>query len=96
MTSYNNVKFTLHKLKPELKEKFGVKKIGFFDCFIDRHHNDLCELNILVELEQPLGWRFFELKERLEYRLGFPIDICTPAALKPALKDEILEQTHFV
>ncbi len=96
MTSYNNVKFTLHKLKPVLKEKYGVKKIGFFDCFLDKHHNGLCELNVLVELEQPLGWRFFELKEWLEFKLGFSIDICTPASLKPALKDEILSQTHYV
>jgi predicted nucleotidyltransferase len=51
---------------------------------------------VLVELEQPLGWRFFEMKEWLEFKLGFSIDICTPASLKPALKDEILSQTHYV
>lgn len=89
------VKATLHKLKPVLKEKFGVKRIGYFDSYIDHHHNKLCELNILVELEQPLGWDFFSLKQFIEKRLGMSIDICTPNALRPALKDEILENTVY-
>jgi predicted nucleotidyltransferase len=85
----------LHRLKPQLREKFGVTRIGYFDFYIDHHHNQHCELNILVELEKPLGWDFFSLKEFLERRLGMSIDICTPNALRPALRDEILSQTVY-
>jgi len=89
------VKATLRKLKPMLREKYGVQRIGYFDLFIDHHHNKLCELNILVELERPLGWDFFSLKQFLEKRLGMSIDICTPNSIRPALRDEIYEHTVF-
>ena len=90
------VREAIHRLKPQLHQKFGVKKIGYFDSYIDYHHNQHCELNILVELERPLGWEFFALKEFIEKRVGVSIDICTPNALKPALRDEILAETRFV
>lgn len=86
----------LTRLKPQLESKWGVQKIGFFDCYLAHHHSADCELNILVELEKPLGWEFFALKEWLELKLGMRIDICTPNALKPSLRDEMLQQTHFV
>jgi predicted nucleotidyltransferase len=86
----------IRRLKPQLESKWGVDRIGFFDCFIDHHHHADCELNILVELSKPLGWEFFALKEWLESKLAMRIDICTPNALKPALKEEILDQTIFV
>ncbi|MFN8776677.1 MAG: hypothetical protein ACK5XV_07925 [Flavobacteriales bacterium] len=90
-----SLRASLHRLKPVLREKFGVKRIGYFESYIDYHHNQHCELNILVELERPLGWDFFALKEFIERRLGMSIDICTPQALRPALRDEIISQTTF-
>ena len=55
----------LQRLKGELFKKFGVLKIGYFESYIDYHHNKLCDVNILVELEEPAegfgsrgnGWR---------------------------------------
>lgn len=85
----------IRRLKPELESKFGVRRIGFFEDFIDRTHTENCEVNILVEFEKPLGWKFFELKEWLQYKLKMRIDICTPRSLKPALKSEIMDQTQF-
>lgn len=86
----------LSRLKPILKEKWGVKKIGYFNEYLDVRHTLNCELNILVELEKPLGWEFFALKEFIQEKLELPIDICTPKALKPAIKDEILSTVRFV
>ncbi len=86
----------LQRLKGELFKKFGVLKIGYFESYIDYHHNKLCDVNILVELEEPLGWKFFDLKEFIELKLDIHIDICTMKALKPALKEDIIANTHFV
>jgi len=96
MNQYPGIKHKLHELKPELKRRYGVNKLGFFDCYIDTHHNEHCELNVLVELQRPLGWEFFGLKQFIEKKLQIRIDICTPNALKPALRDEIIANTHFV
>jgi uncharacterized protein len=96
MKEYAGVHSQLLRLKPILSQRFGVDRIGYFDCFLDQHHNQDCELNILVILEKPLGWEFFELKEFLQKKLQTRIDICTPKALKPALREEIMNQTRFV
>lgn len=86
----------LQRIKPQLRSKWGVLKIGYFETFLDKKHTLNCELNILVELEKPLGWEFFAMKEWIQNKLRIPIDICTPKALKPSLKEEILDQTVFL
>ncbi len=86
----------LTSLKPILMEKWGVKKLGYFYDYRDVHHTVNCELNVLVELEKPLGWEFFTLKEFIQEKLEIPIDICTPRALKVALKEEILSKVRYV
>lgn len=53
-------------------------------------------MDILVELKEPLGWDFFELKEFLEAKLNRSVDLVTRNALKKQLRDRILSQTVFV
>ncbi len=86
----------LTRMRYDLERRYGVTRLGCFDCFIDHHHNRLCDINVYVELEKPLGWKFFELKEYLEQKLEVHIDILTPRAIKPALKDEIMAAIEFV
>jgi predicted nucleotidyltransferase len=85
----------LSRMRYDLERRYGVTRLGCFDCYIDHHHNRLCDINVYVELEKPLGWKFFELKEYLEQKLGIHIDILTPRGIKPALKEEIMSAIHF-
>jgi predicted nucleotidyltransferase len=86
----------LTRMRFDLERRYGVTRLGCFDCFIDHRHNRLCDINVYVELQKPLGWKFFELKEYLEQKLEVHIDILTPRAIKPALKDEIMAAIEFV
>jgi len=86
----------LQRLKGDLHSRYGVVRIGCFDCFIGHRHDATCDLNILVELEKPLGWQYFALKEFIETKLQIQIDIFTERALKPSLREEILSNVHFV
>jgi hypothetical protein len=86
----------IKRLKPELHRKFGVTRIGCFDCYIDHHHNRLCDINVLVELEKPLGWDFFALKEFLQRKLEIHIDIITANAIKPAMQADVMKEVHFI
>lgn len=95
MTSDSEILHDLRRLKKELREKFGVTSIGVFDCYRHVHHDLTCEVNVLIELEKPLGWKYFALKEFLERKLALRIDIFTRKALKPALQEEILSKTVF-
>ncbi|MFN6378531.1 MAG: hypothetical protein ACK4WD_04610 [Flavobacteriales bacterium] len=86
----------LARLKPELRSRWGVKRIGCFDVYLDKHRSFDCELNILVELERPLGWEFFAMKEWVQLKLRMPIDICTENSIKPDLKKKIFANIQFV
>jgi len=86
----------LKDLKPLLEEEFGVKEIGYFGSFALGEESESSDVDILVELKAPLGWKFFELKEFLEDKLGRPVDLVTQNALKERLRNEILSSTIYV
>ena len=86
----------LRRYMPELRRKYGVRKLGVFNSFLAQHHSGICDLNVLVELDQPLGWAFFDLKMYLERKLQMHIDVFTEDSLKPALREQIMNEIKFV
>ena len=96
MKAVTTIEDELKELKPFLQEKYSVKRLGYFGSFATGNQTDSSDVDILVELENPLGWDFFSLKEFLESRLNRNVDLVTKNALKEQLKDDILRQTKFV
>jgi len=86
----------LNELKPYLQEEFSVKKIGVFGSFSDNNFHQDSDIDILVELEKPIGWRFFTLEMYLEKVFDRKIDLVTKPTLKKQLKEQVLEQVHYV
>ena len=86
----------LEELKPELYEKYGVKSIGLFGSFSDNSFNEESDIDLLVELERPIGWDYFKIEPFLEHVLGRKVDIVTKNALKAQTKDSILEQLEYI
>lgn len=86
----------LKELKPILKKEYGVKEIGVFGSFADGTQTDDSDIDLLVELERPIGWKFFGLEIFLEKTLGRKIDLVTKNALKDQLRDEILSSVVTV
>lgn len=79
----------LRKILPEIESRYGVNRIGYFCEFLDRHGNKTTEVNVIVELQKPMGWKFFELREFIESRLRRRIDIVTPRGLKAMFRADI-------
>ena len=48
-----------NELKPSLQKEFAVKEIGVFGSFSDNTFHQDSDIDILVEFEKPIGWRFF-------------------------------------
>lgn len=86
----------LEELKPILRNDFAVKEIGVFGSFIDEKQSDDSDIDILVELERPIGWKFFSLEKYLEQVFGRKIDLVTKKALKKQIKDNILQKVKYV
>ena len=86
----------LKELKPELKKQFAVREIGLFGSFADNSFSEDSDIDILVELERPIGWKIFTLEIYLEKVFGRKIDLVTKNALKEQIKDNILKQVNYV
>ena len=66
MITKESILFTLQELKPTLCEDYAVERIGLFGSFLDDTNTDLSDIDIIVELERPIGWKFFSLEISLE------------------------------
>jgi hypothetical protein len=96
MISKDEIINKLRELKPNLQNDYSVKEIGLFGSFSDETFNEESDIDILVELNQPIGWKFFSLEIYLEKTFGRKIDLVTKSALKEQLKDKILKQVNYV
>ena len=86
----------LQELKPYLAEEFAVKEIGLFGSFSDGSYSETSDIDLLVELERPIGWKFFSLEMYLEEIFGRKIDLVTKNALKEQLREGILKQVNYI
>jgi predicted nucleotidyltransferase len=66
---------------PQLKSNFGVKKIALFGSFFKQKETKASDVDIFIEFEKPIGFKFIDLTERLENLLGRKIDVLTPAGM---------------
>ena len=96
MDSKNDILERLRELKPILIKDYSVREIGLFGSFSDNTYSENSDIDILVELERPIGWRFFSLEIFLEKSFGRKIDLVTKDALKEQIRDQILKQVKYV
>jgi len=98
MNTLEEIKKILAGHKEEIKEKYGVVLIGVFGSCARGKQKEGSDVDILVELERPIGLRFFELWDYLEEVLGTGLDILTLEAVrqKPLLWESIKEDLAYV
>ena len=96
MNSEEEILEKLRELKPVLREDFSVRRIGLFGSFTDGTSTETSDIDILIEFEKPIGWRFFSLEIFLERIFGRKVDLVTRDAIKEQIKEQILEQVKEV
>ena len=95
MKVLNEIEEILRGYRPFLQEKFKVKEIGIFGSYARDEESEESDVDILVEFSEPIGWEFFDLKELLQEILGKEVDLVTMKALRPQMKDKILEEVVY-
>ncbi len=84
----------LRSHRAELREA-GVKSLKLFGSVVRGEAGPESDLDILVEFSRPIGLlAFVGLKQRLAELLGRSVDLVTPEALKPPLRDGILNEAN--
>jgi predicted nucleotidyltransferase len=61
---------------------YGVKKIGVFGSYAKGHPDETSDIDVFVEFEHPIGFRFIEFAEYLERLLGRKVDVLTSAGIQ--------------
>ena len=82
-----------------LVEEFSVKSLSIFGSVVRGEERPESDVDILVEFEPDASIGLFEfvrLKNALSDLIGLPVDLGTPDALHPALKEEILQEALHV
>ena len=83
-----------------LAETYGVKKIGLFGSYAKGTHTEASDIDIIVEFETPLGFKFMEFADYLEEILGKPVDVLTVGGLQgiriPYIAQSIRESIVYV
>jgi hypothetical protein len=76
------IKKLLVEAYPYLAEEYGVKKIGLFGSYVQGEPTEASDIDLVIELEEPLGFRFIEMTEYLEKILGKKVEVLTPEGIK--------------
>ena len=81
----------------EIRKRFGVRKIGIFGSFARGEEREGSDIDVLVEFQDNYETfdNFMDLKYFLEDLFGRKIDLVTMDALRPQLKDDILQEVIY-
>jgi uncharacterized protein len=95
--SLSEIKKIIQQHKEDLKEKYAVKEIGIFGSYARGEQDETSDIDILLELEKPVGIvKFLKLERRLSLLLETKVEIVTKKALKPYIGRQILQEVDYV
>ena len=72
-----------------LEQEYGVERIGVFGSVARGQETDDSDVDIVVKLREPIGFKFLEFVEFLEKILGKKVDVLTEEGVKNIRIQEI-------
>jgi hypothetical protein len=98
MKTLDEIKTELSTHKQRLRNDYHVRRIGIFGSRVRQDDTHLSDVDILVELDQPVGWEIVDLHRFLEELLNLKVDLVTKGAVarKPLLWQSIQEDLIYV
>jgi hypothetical protein len=82
MATRENLTEILRENYPYLAAEYGVKRIGLFGSYARGTSVESSDVDIVVEFDRPIGFRFVEFAEYLEKLLGKKVDVLTLAGIR--------------
>lgn len=79
----------------ELKDRYPIKNIFIFGSYARGEEKSDSDVDVLVELSEPIGLRFVELADDLEDIVGKKVDLVSKNSIKDKMmmriKEELIE-----
>jgi hypothetical protein len=82
MRTLEEIKKIIAEHKEEIRQKYGIVILGVFGSYARGEQKETSDVDILVELERPVGLEFYEFWDYIENLLGTKADVLTLTALK--------------
>ena len=82
MTTRKQIVELLKEKQPYLAKQYNVKRIGLFGSYAAGTPDETSDIDLIVEFDGPVGFRFIELSEYLENLLEKKVDLLTPDGLR--------------
>ena len=87
----------LGQLKPILKDKYGVSRLGIFGSFARNEATESSDVDVVLEMEEPNLFMMVHIKEELAKNLGKPVDLVRyRERMNPYLKVRIDREAIYV
>lgn len=81
----------------ELRDVYLVSRLGIFGSFARGEAKEFSDIDILVEFSDCVDiFHFIRLQYYLKEILGLKVDLVTPDALKPLIKDRVLKEVLYI
>lgn len=85
----------LSAVVPDMRERFGVRRIGIFGSTARDEAGPESDVDVLVEFEDPAFDRYMDLKFYLEDLFGRPCDLVLDESLKDSLRDSVRREVLY-
>jgi predicted nucleotidyltransferase len=96
MLTQNQILSKLKEIKPLLTKDYSIKEIGLFGSFSNDTYTEDSDIDIIVELEKPIGWKYLTLALYLEKTFDRKIDLVTKNALKQHIRENIIKTVKYI
>src|SRR3972149_12266418 len=91
------IKRSLDENLPFIEKNFNVGRIGIFGSVVRGDNTEKSDVDLLVELSEPIGlFKFLELEDFLSQTVGKKVDLVSKGALKEVIREDILQNTVYV
>lgn len=85
------------KTVPQVKQKYGVTKLGIFGSYVRNEQREGSDLDILVAFKEVPGlFQYIELENVISDLLGIKVDLVMEDALKPGIKERVLNEVLLI
>jgi predicted nucleotidyltransferase len=86
------IRAQLQAMLPELRQRYPIAALGLFGSWVRGEQTPDSDLDVLVELDGPIGWRIVTLEDEFSARLGLKVDLVPRRGLRPRIGERILAE----
>ena len=87
----------LRETLPDIRRRFPVRRLALFGSSARGEATETSDVDLLVEFDSPIGFfDFIRLEAALSEVLHAKVDLVSAKALKPVIRDEVLNQAVYV